>query len=198
VSVALILLAAGGSQRLGQPKQLLDYHGKPLLRHAAETALGSSCRPVIVVLGAAAEACAEAIKGLAVTTVVNASWPSGLSYSIRCGLAVLERDFPNVTGVILSVGDQPHLTSALLDSLIEQHKATRKKIIAAQYAGVPGPPALFCSRLFSQLKTLTGDEGARRVLVKNSSEVVLVPFPNGSVDVDTSADYDALKQPPGH
>jgi len=196
VSTALILLAAGGSRRLGRPKQLLDYRGRPLLRHAAETALASRCRPVVVVLGAEAEACAKVLAGLTVTTVVNSDWASGLSSSIRCGLEALEQNPPDVSAAILCVGDQPHLTPQLLDLLLEQHEASGKKIVAAQYAGVPGPPALFDTSLFPQLKTLTGDEGARRVLLAHPAEVLLVPFPDGAVDVDTPSDYDALKPRP--
>jgi molybdenum cofactor cytidylyltransferase len=178
VSAGLILLAAGGSARLGRPKQLLEYEGKTLLRRAVETALASKCRPVVVVL----------------RLVVNEGWKEGLASSIRAGLAVLEKEPRGVEAAILSVADQPQLTPALLDSLIEHQHTTGKKIIAAQYAGVPGPPALFCASLFPQLQTLQGDEGARRVLLKNPDEVVLVPFPDGALDVDTPADFEKLQK----
>ena len=130
-------MAAGGSARLGRPKQLLEYEGKPLLRRAAETALASHCRPVIVVLGAQAEACAAVLSDLPVRIVVNEGWQEGLASSIRAGLAVLERERPGVDAAILSVADQPYLTPVLLDSLIEHQRATGQKIIAAQYAGHP-------------------------------------------------------------
>ncbi len=210
-TIGLILLAAGGSARLGRPKQLLDYEGQPLLRRAVETALASQYRPVVVVLGAQAEACAAVLEGLGgdnlgkvssgrdgapsrpLRIVVNTDWPEGLTSSIRAGLAALGKENPAITAAILSVADQPHLTTPLLDSLIERHRATGKKIIAAQYAGVPGPPALFCASLFPQLLTLRGDEGARRVLQANPGEVELVPFPDGALDVDTPEDYEKLQ-----
>jgi len=194
--VALVLLAAGGSSRLGLPKQLLDYQGRPLLRRAAETALASKCSPVIVVLGAEVQACAAALHGLPVEIVVNRDWREGLASSIRAGLNYLEAKNFQPAAAILSVADQPHLTAALLDSLIQQHRASGKKIAAAQYASVPGPPALFAASLFPQLLTLHGDEGARRVLVANPGEVLLVPFPDGSLDVDTPADYEKLSSKP--
>jgi len=193
-TIGLILLAAGGSTRLGRPKQLLDYQGQPLLRRAAETALASQCQPVIVVLGAEAEACAAALAGLPVRVVVNADWREGLASSIRAGLNTLIKENSFIAAAILSVADQPHLTAPLLDSLIERQRDTGKKIIAAQYAGVAGPPALFDTRFFPQLQTLAGDEGARRVLLENPAEVVLVPFPAGSLDVDTPEDYQNLRQ----
>jgi molybdenum cofactor cytidylyltransferase len=149
---------------------------------------------VVVVLGAEAEACAAVLSDLPARTVVNEGWQEGLASSIRAGLAVLERERPGVDAAILSVADQPYLTPVLLDSLIEHQRATGQKIIAAQYAGVPGPPALFCSSLFPQLQTLRGDEGARRVLRENPDSVVLVPFPDGALDVDTPADYKKLQK----
>jgi len=193
VRTGIILLAAGGSTRLGRLKQLLEYQGKSLLYRAAETALASKSRPVIVVLGSSAEACAAVLQDLPVHIVVNEGWKEGLASSIRAGLAELEKEQTTVEAVILSVADQPQLTATLLDSLIEHHNTTGKKIVAAQYAGVSGPPALFCASLFRQLKTLRGDEGARRVLQANPDTVGLVPFPEGSLDVDTSEDFEKLR-----
>jgi molybdenum cofactor cytidylyltransferase len=191
-SIGLILLAAGGSSRLGRPKQLLDYRGRPLLRHAAETALASRCRPVVVVLGAEVEACTAALEGLSLRLVINTDWPNGLSTSLRAGLAALENETPALSAVILCVADQPLLTPLLLDSLIEHHLRTDATRVAAEYAGKPGVPALFARSLFPQLKSLRGDEGARHLLRDQPDSVARVPFPEGSLDIDTAGDYENL------
>src|SRR5215475_6610558 len=81
-SVALLLLAAGGSTRMGRPKQLLEYRGRPLLRHSVEQALGSRCRPVVVVLGAEADACRAAIQDAPVDVMINHAWAEGMGSSI--------------------------------------------------------------------------------------------------------------------
>jgi molybdenum cofactor cytidylyltransferase len=133
---------------------------------------------------------------MAVTIIVNEHWAEGLSASIRIGLTAMEKEEPGMAAVILAVADQPQLTPALLDSLIDESRVTGKKIIAAQYAGVPGPPALFGASFFAQLKTLQGDEGARRLLRENPDAVGLVPFPDGAMDVDTREDVARLGDAP--
>lgn len=193
-SIGIILLAAGGSSRLGRPKQLLEYKGRPLLRHTVEVALASACRPVMVVLGAEYEACLKVLEGLDVTPIYNSAWKEGLSSSIRAGVLALEGEKPAVAGAILCVADQPYLTAEVLNALIECQRNSGVKIVACEYAGKPGPPALFCASLFGELKKLTGDEGARRVLQENSDSLALVRFPKGETDVDTVADYDKLRQ----
>ncbi len=106
-----LLLAAGGSSRLGQPKQLLQFKGKTLLRHAAEAMAGSMCDPVVVVLGAETERSANEIEGLPVVACVNENWQIGMSSSIKAGLAKLCREIePDIDAVLISLCDQPFVT----------------------------------------------------------------------------------------
>lgn len=106
MSVAAVVLAAGGSTRMGQPKQLLTFGGRTLLRRTAEVALGAGGDPVFVVLGAGAEQVASELDGLNVTAVVNGEWAAGPGTSVRAGIAALER-LPGVEAAVFLLCDQP-------------------------------------------------------------------------------------------
>ena len=191
----LVLLAAGGSSRLGRPKQLLEYEGQSLLRRAAEAALGSRCEPVIVVLGCEAEACAKVLAGLPVRIIVNEKWSEGLAGSIRVGIQALEEEQAGLFCGMIAVADQPQLSAAMLDALIDKQIRSGAKMVAAEYAGKAGVPALFCASLFGQLKALDGDQGARQILRTHPLAVVRVPFPGGAEDIDTPEDWAKLRDP---
>ena len=186
--VGLVLLAAGGSRRLGSPKQLVqNSEGKSLVRQAAETALGSVCRPVAAVLGANADSAAAELAGLDLTVTVNSDWQTGLASSLKAGLAALLEQGP-LDAVVVMLCDQPRVTPALLNSLLTASAETGCQIAACEYGGALGVPALFARPLFPDLQALTGDEGARRVLRAYSGQIAKIPFPGGALDIDTATD----------
>ena len=186
-NVSAVVLAAGASRRMGTPKQLLRYRGESLVRRAALAALASRCRAVHVVVGAGAEEVAACLTGLDVVPVPNPRWAEGLSRSIACGVAsVLARGSPDA--VLLVVCDQPLVTSAVLDRLVDAFDGSPERVVASRYAGVLGTPALFGSAHFAALQQLVGDRGARSLL----GAAIEVDFASGAVDVDTPADWDAL------
>ncbi len=190
--VGLVLLAAGGSRRLGSPKQLLrDAGGKSLVRRAAETALGSFCRPVTVVLGADADTIAAELTGLDLLVTVNPTWQTGLASSLRAGLDALLEAGP-LDAVVVMLCDQPRVTPALLNSLLTASADTGHQLAACEYGGTLGVPALFGQSLFADLQALTGDEGARRVIRAYAGPVAKIPFPGGETDIDTAQDADIL------
>lgn len=190
----LMLLAAGGSRRLGTPKQLMtDSGGQTLVRRAAEAALGSACRPVVVVLGAAAKEAAAEIAGLPLSAAVNPEWRTGLASSLRAGLQALTEEAETLDAVVIMLCDQPGVSSALLNSLLATHAETKHSLVACEYGGVLGVPALFGQALFPALLSLTGDEGARRVIKNYVGPVTRLPFPEGIWDIDTSADAEKLR-----
>lgn len=189
----LVLLAAGGSRRLGSPKQLLrDAGGKSLVRRAAETALGSLCRPVAVVLGADAEAAAAELADLPLTIRINPEWQTGLASSLRAGLDALLEHGPLDAAVVM-LCDQPRVTSALLNSLLTVSAETGHQIAACEYGGTLGVPALFARSLFPDLQALTGDEGARRVIRAYPGPIARLSFPGGVLDIDTAPDAARFK-----
>lgn len=191
--IGLILLAAGGSSRLGHPKQLLPYRGRTLLRHAAETALASVCRPIVAVLGAQADHLRPEMAGLEVLIVENPGWEEGMGSSIRIGLAALEMSAPDVSGVLLMLCDQPLLSPKALDALVRSHLDTGSPLVASEYGGTRGVPAFFSRALFPELRALKDAQGARAVIAAHASEAVTLPLPAGVWDVDTAADYARLR-----
>jgi molybdenum cofactor cytidylyltransferase len=189
--IPLILLAAGGSSRLGRPKQLLPYDGGTLLRHAVATALTSPCRPVVAVIGAHAEQMRAEMAGFPVEIVENTAWTEGLSTSIRAGVDTAIRLAPAAGAVVLMLCDQPRVTPALIEELVRAHEAGAS-IAASAYAGTVGVPALFAKRFFTELIALTRDQGAKRILAGYADEVMPVAFPEGALDIDTEAEYQAF------
>jgi molybdenum cofactor cytidylyltransferase len=194
--IGLILLAGGGSRRLGTPKQLLaDGAGRTLVRRAAEAALESACRPVVVVAGASAEAVQRELADLPLTLIINAAWETGLASSLKAGLnTLLDTNPPDaaiVDAVLVMLCDQPNVSSSLLNSLIAAYTGTGHQIAACEYGGALGVPAVFGQTLFPALLALTGDEGARRVIKRYAGPVTRIPFPEGAFDIDTP--QDALK-----
>lgn len=189
---AVVILAAGQSSRMGQPKQLLKYQNKTLLQHAIDTAKQSSVQSIIVVLGSNADIILPETDVFGIQVVKNDDWQTGMASTIGCGIQTLRTQNTDVDAVILMVCDQPFATSDLLNSLIEKQKETGKSIIASQYGGTIGTPALFQKQFFTELMELKGDSGAKKVMMQDKDLLATVPFSKGSIDIDTIDDYKTL------
>jgi molybdenum cofactor cytidylyltransferase len=192
---AVILLAAGSSTRMGTPKQLLDFRGKPLLRHAVETALRTKSDAVVVVLGANAAKIRECLAsvdtgGKTLEVVENPRWSEGMGTSIQTGLRTVE--MLGLTGAILALADQPLVTPEILDRLITEHDRTGQPIIASHYAGTVGVPAYFANSRFPQLMDLAPDQGCKGVILKNGDAALRIDCPEAELDIDTPADYESV------
>jgi molybdenum cofactor cytidylyltransferase len=192
-SVGLIILAAGASTRMGTPKQLLTYRGSSFVRNMAEIALSSVCQTIVVVLGAYAERIQPEISNLPVQIVENQQWNQGMSASIRVGIAALNAVNHNLEAVLITLCDQPFVSSQTIDQLVETYCFTGKPIIASEYAKTLGVPALFSRTLFSELIALKSNEGAKKIIQKHSDDVFSVPFSEGAIDIDTPKDYEDLQ-----
>jgi molybdenum cofactor cytidylyltransferase len=185
---AAVILAAGGSTRMGQPKQLLPWQGQSLLRRAVDAALGAGCHPVVVVLRPAAERLRLELSGIPVTLVENAEWELGPGTSVQAGVGAIGL----ADAVVFLVCDQPLVDAVHIHQLINAHQTTGLPMAASEYGGTVGVPALFGREYFAALMELTPATGAKQVLLRNRDLVVAVPFPAGERDIDTPADYERL------
>lgn len=188
-NIGIVILAAGASTRMGTPKQLLRYQERSLLRHTVEVAIASVCQPIVVVLGAYAQLIQPEISQLPVQIVENLQWNKGMSSSIEVGIQALKTSHPEVEAVILTLCDQPFISTEIIDRLALTYHSTNQPIIACEYAETLGVPALFSDRLFSELMTLNGSEGAKQIIKKHSQEVFSISFPEGATDIDTPTEY---------
>ena len=188
--VALLLLAAGASSRMGRPKQLLPYRGRTLLRHAAETAVASGCAPLVLVTGALHDELVAEVADLPIRAVRNEHWETGMASSLQAGLTAVAGTNP--TAVLVLLTDQPLVTPALLQQLVALQQQTQAPAVAAAYAGTLGVPAIFSRALFHDLQQLQGAQGATRLLAMLGPAVGRVDFPAGLLDVDTPEQYAAL------
>jgi len=182
-----ILLAAGGSARLGRPKQLVKFEGETLLRRAARSLADSIYFPVVVVLGAESETASAELEGLPIYTVVNENWTTGLSSSMRAGIGRMLELEPGVDGVIITLCDQPRVTTDLLNGFALNFDKANVPVISALYNGILGVPALFAKDLFDELLSLKGDQGARQV-IRDRDDVCTIEMPEAAMDIDTEAD----------
>jgi molybdenum cofactor cytidylyltransferase len=190
-SIAGIVLAAGGSQRFGQPKIALEWRGKSFIQNVVETALSSGLDPVIVVCGAEIEQVRSLLNGMPVVIIYNRNWEAGQSTSIRAGLAALPAESG---GALFLLADQPHIPSVLITALVEDHAASLASLTAPQAAGRRANPVLFDRRTFPDLQRLEGDVGGRAIFSKYPIRWLPWHDANILLDVDTPDDYRKLQE----
>jgi molybdenum cofactor cytidylyltransferase len=186
-----IILAAGGSKRFGQAKMLLPWRGKPLVRHAAETALAAGLDPVVVISGAEAEGVRLALTGLDVRFAENPDWASGQSTSVRRGI---ESVGDEAGSAVFLLADQPFATPGLLLELIKAHQRTLSPVIAPRVEGRRANPVLFDRDTFADLAQLSGDTGGRAIFDRYGVEYLDWDDPKLLLDVDTPDDYHSLQE----
>lgn len=189
--IAAVVLAAGASSRLGEPKQLLlGATGETLVHEAAREALAAGAKPVIVVVGASSMLITSALFDLDVQISDNVNWQEGLASSIRCGVQVAEHCDADVHAVMLLTCDMPAVGETHLRSLLSAFEtgATR---VASAYGGTVGVPAIIPRSEFSDLLQLTGDKGAKPLLLRAGT--IAVPLQHGTSDLDTPANVAAWR-----
>lgn len=190
--IGLIILAAGASVRLGTPKQLLNFRGETLLRRIARESFESVCRPIVAVFGHEAQNFSDEIKDLDVHAVENSDWKTGMGSSIKAGLKKLLEIRNSLNGAVITVCDQPFVTAATIDELVEIHQKTKALVVASEYQQTLGVPALFDREIFVHLQNIKNDGGAKQIINRFRAETISLPFPDGAIDVDTPDDYARL------
>jgi molybdenum cofactor cytidylyltransferase len=192
MSTGIIILAAGNSSRLGQPKQLLDYRGTTLLNRITSEAVFFAGEAVVVVTGAQRREIEDSIADESVLTCHNPNWKEGMASSIKTGLKHLLLVYPELRSCIITVCDQPYLDAEVFRKLLLKQQQSGKGIVASQYSETTGVPVLFDRQYFDALLHLDGKEGARKLLTKFKGDVAFVPFEKGATDIDTREDYNKL------
>jgi len=195
MSVAAVVLAAGGSARFRKPKQFVLFQGGTFIKRIVAAAMEAGCAPVVVVTGEDSARIGLELSGLAVSIAMNPNWQSGLGSSIVVGVRHAINLAADVDAALLLTCDQPFVNVAVLTQLIQLRVTSGKTIIASAYAETLGIPALFDQSCFSDLLRLKGGSGAKKIILARPQDVASFDFPAGEIDIDTAADYKKLYQP---
>jgi molybdenum cofactor cytidylyltransferase len=190
--IAAVILAAGSGSRMGCAKQLLKIAGQSLVRRTVQAAIGAGFDPVIVVTGADSGAVAGELTDLDVVTAFNRSWKNGIGSSIRCGISALLAKRPAVDAAAVLLCDQPRLSTEILSRLITAFTNSGKRAAGCEYGGTVGPPCCFGRSVFSELSAIPDADGAKRVLLADPSRLTMIPWPEGTDDIDTPSDWERL------
>jgi molybdenum cofactor cytidylyltransferase len=189
--LAAVILAAGGSSRMGQPKQLLKFRGTSLLRRAIDTAQAVPADQVIVVLGHAADQLLAECQPTTATVVLNDQWMEGVSTSLRGGLAAVSSD---ARGVFVYPADMPLVTPEALRELAHRQQLSGRPAAMTEAGGVRGVPVFITRSLFPALMIQEGDVGGAQYLRAHPEAVEAVHFDDPDLvrDVDRPEDYARL------
>jgi molybdenum cofactor cytidylyltransferase len=191
-NTAMIILAAGESNRMGAVKQNLPWKKTTLLGHVIEQGSASNIDEVFVVVGANAKSVINKISGYDITIIRNGNWQSGMGTSIACAMQNFDEKSLHFDAVIITLSDQPLIDSKHYNVLIDSIFKNNKTIISTQINNRAGVPAIFASKHFNALSKLDKDYGARKILSSNSEEILTINIGDNTVDIDTMDSYKSL------
>jgi molybdenum cofactor cytidylyltransferase len=191
MNISILILAAGSSSRLGQPKQLVMFEGKTLIERITQTALSVS-EQILVVLGANSSLIKPKLEVFStqINIIENPNWQTGMGTSISLGVEHLP---PKSDGVIILLTDQPLISQVLLQKMVQTFAEKNYPIVACDYGNQLGVPILFDKCFFPELKNLKGEQGAKLFLNKYSNKITSIEFEDGFFDIDTPEDLQKLK-----
>lgn len=187
----ILVLSGGKSSRLGKPKQLLEINGIPLIRHIVQVSEESDLGPVMIVTGAYQEQINPILKDQML--IENKDWEEGMASSIRAGVQYVIENHTDIDGLFILVTDQPYLHKSILQELYKEQQKENFLAVASRYNNQYGTPVLFHKDIWTDLLSLTGDVGARKILRTIKNQISSVPFEEGIFDLDTMEDYESFK-----
>ncbi|MDP4680996.1 MAG: nucleotidyltransferase family protein [Cyclobacteriaceae bacterium] len=191
-NLAVLILAAGNSSRLGQPKQLLSYKDTTLLEHTIRCGKTVSDN-VFVVLGGNEDLIKNKISLKTVTSITNPYWKKGIGSSISYGTRSIIKTIYDLESLLILLSDQPKITGSVLSQLITAYTIEHKTIIASNYGKSYGVPAIFEKTHFPELMNLQADSGAKSIIKLHLDYVNFIDFPEGKIDIDTGMDLRYLE-----
>jgi molybdenum cofactor cytidylyltransferase len=186
----VVVLAAGGSRRLGQSKQLLQHDGQTLVHRAVLAAIATDPFDAVIVVGAQVDVVFDAVRDLPIRRADCSDWHSGMGASLRAGLAVLS---PKCEGALIVLCDQPALAADHLGALCRAWRASPERAAASFYAGKLGVPALLPRAWFDAATQISGDRGARDLLAHRGGCVIAIANESLAADIDIAADLSQLR-----
>ena len=187
-----ILLAAGTSKRMGQPKQLLRWTNKSLIQFQVETILPTT-EKIYIILGAYAPLIHPLLKNYKVELIQFNQWEKGMGNSLAYGIQKILHSNPKIEGILVSLIDQPLVTNSHYLNMRATFKKGKNQIIASESdSGWSGVPVLFDAYYFDELQKLSGEEGAKLILKKNKANTILINAGNTLIDMDTPEVYRKL------
>ncbi len=185
----LLLLAAGASRRMGQPKQLLPWGEITLIEHQIRTLLKTG-NPVMVVLGHLEQQIAPLLEPYPVLPLNHQQWERGMGSSIAFGIRELEKKYPRAEGALIAQLDQPLVSESHFRTMLGHFRAGEQQIIVTRSAtGWEGVPVLFDRQYFTALQELEGEEGARKIFRHHSRSVRYIDSSDVVEDMDTPESY---------
>jgi molybdenum cofactor cytidylyltransferase len=178
---------------MGEQKLLLPVGGRPMVRRVVDAALGSRAARTIVVVGHESDAVLAALDDAPVIVAMNADYADGMSTSLQAGLRA---SAGRCDAAVFLLGDQPYVTSTLLDEMIDRFASTGAAVVRPAVCGRPANPVLLGAELFEEILEQRGDVGGREVVERHADDVSLVSVddPRVCVDVDSPQDYEATRE----
>ncbi len=186
--VSAIILGAGESKRMGQPKQILPLQTTTILGQVIDHVQRSNVDEITLVLGYQADHIAERVHAESIKVAINPNFRQGISSSIKCGLRQVPRE---TKAVMIVLGDQPWIDEKIINRLIEAHRESKPGITVPTNKGVRGHPVIFDMKYKQELLNLKGDTGGKHIVERHPGDVLEIEMNSQSIieDIDTESDY---------